>query len=191
MGRIAEERQRLSATWLNILAAGVITAGSVAPLASLAGAGWAQSASHLLAFCAGCVLLGIGLHLAARLLIRRCPAPDRAGRLTSDGPRAGTIVIAVGTCARSTICSNKGREPAALRLLTSFRSTCLILSDATSAAGQDSSNAAVSSCRGYVSGPRAMPAGQAQRDAALSTCLAVRHGQVAGASHLRDAGWFA
>ena len=75
MGRIAEDRQRLSATWLNILAAGVITAGSVAPLASLAGAGWAQSAGHLLAFCAGCVLLGIGLHLAARLLIRRCPDP--------------------------------------------------------------------------------------------------------------------
>jgi hypothetical protein len=32
MDRIAEERRRLSAAWLDVLAAGVITAGSVAPL---------------------------------------------------------------------------------------------------------------------------------------------------------------
>ena len=76
MDRIAEERLRLSAAWLNILAAGVITAGSVAPLAVLASAGWDHGAGRLLAFCGSCLLLGVGLHLAARLLVRRCPDPS-------------------------------------------------------------------------------------------------------------------
>jgi hypothetical protein len=76
MDRVAEERQRLSASWLNIVAAGVITAGSVAPLALLASAGPDRDARVLLAFCVACLLAGVGLHLGARLLIR--PADGQA-----------------------------------------------------------------------------------------------------------------
>ena len=77
MDNIAEERRRLSAAWLNILAAGVITAGSVAPLPVLVGGPWNQATNRLLALCLACFLIGVGLHWAARLLLRRsaCSPP--------------------------------------------------------------------------------------------------------------------
>jgi hypothetical protein len=77
MDNIAEERRRLSAAWLNILAAGVITAGSVAPLPVLVGAPWSHATGRLLALCLTCLLIGVGLHWAARLLLRRstCSPP--------------------------------------------------------------------------------------------------------------------
>ena len=73
MDRIAEERRRLSAAWLNILAAGVVTAGSVAPLTVLIGGAWTEATKRLAALCLACLLLGIGLHLVARFLIRSSP----------------------------------------------------------------------------------------------------------------------
>jgi hypothetical protein len=71
MDNIAEERRRLSAAWLNILAAGVITAGSVAPLPVLVGAPWSHATGRLLALCLVCLLIGVSLHVVARLLLRR------------------------------------------------------------------------------------------------------------------------
>jgi hypothetical protein len=73
MDRITEERRRLSAAWLDVLAAGVITAGSVAPLTVLIGGTWAEATKRLAALCLACLLLGIGLHLVARILIRSSP----------------------------------------------------------------------------------------------------------------------
>jgi hypothetical protein len=79
MNEIAQERRRLSAAWLNILAAGVITAGSVAPLSILVGTAWSEATGRLLLLCLVCLLIGVGLHLAARLLLRHSSCtPDPA-----------------------------------------------------------------------------------------------------------------
>ena len=97
MDQIAEERRRLSVAWLNILAAGVITAGSVAPLPVLVGSPWNQATGRLFALCLTCLLIGVGLHGAARLLLRRSAcsqhSAERVGRGTASAscPRHGRL----------------------------------------------------------------------------------------------------
>jgi hypothetical protein len=78
MDKIAEERRRLSAAWLNILAAGVITAGSIATLPVLVGTPWTATTSCLLALCIACLLTGFGLHLVARFILRRQSCPPQS-----------------------------------------------------------------------------------------------------------------
>ena len=70
---IAEERRRLSAAWLNIVAAGLVSAGIVHSLVWVAAEGWGERAARLLALGTGYVLGGFGLHLFARALIPRGP----------------------------------------------------------------------------------------------------------------------
>ena len=97
MDPIADERRRLSAAWLNILAAGVITAGSVAPLPVLGGAPSSHATGRLLALSLTCLLIGFGLHGAARLLLRRSassrPCTEGAERETASAscPRHGRL----------------------------------------------------------------------------------------------------
>lgn len=86
MDQIADERRRLSAAWLNILAAGVITAGSVAPLPVLVGAPWDHATSRLLALCLTFLLIGFGLHCVARLLLRR----SASSRPSTEGTECAT-----------------------------------------------------------------------------------------------------
>ena len=69
----AEERRRLSAAWLNIVAAGLVSAGIVHSLVWVAAEGWGERAARLLALGTGYVLGGFGLHLFARTLIPRGP----------------------------------------------------------------------------------------------------------------------
>ena len=69
-----DERQRLTAAWLNIVAAGVISTGSLTQLIAVsvgdrAGASAAPSIAGALASLGA----GIALHLVARALIRTGP----------------------------------------------------------------------------------------------------------------------
>src|ERR687892_217409 len=64
------ERRRLTAEWLNIIAAGLVSAGALPLLHTLAVEGWGPRAGALawLAFMA--LVLGISVHLAGRWMIR-------------------------------------------------------------------------------------------------------------------------
>jgi hypothetical protein len=67
-----EEARRLTANWLNIMAAGVISVGVFAPLATLlldSSSGW--SAHSVAGVSLGFLALGTGLHLSARALMFR------------------------------------------------------------------------------------------------------------------------
>jgi hypothetical protein len=70
----AEERRRLSAAWLNIVAAGLVSAGVAHSLVWVAAEGWGERArSPSCTFGIGYVLGGFGLHLFARTPIPRGP----------------------------------------------------------------------------------------------------------------------
>ena len=66
----AQERRRLSAAWLNIVAAGVVSAGVMTPLAEVAISGWGERTSYAVAVGVASLLIGCGLHLLARAVIR-------------------------------------------------------------------------------------------------------------------------
>jgi hypothetical protein len=51
--KTAEERRRLSAAWLNIVAAGLVSAGLVHGLGQLAAEGWGERSARLLVLSAG------------------------------------------------------------------------------------------------------------------------------------------
>ncbi len=86
MDKIGEERRRLSAAWLNIVAAGLVSAGAVHSLAWVAAEGWGERAARLLALGAGYVLVGFGCHLFARALIPSAPAhgPSQGGPVSEQ-----------------------------------------------------------------------------------------------------------
>ena len=79
--RTAEERRRLSAAWLNIIAAGLVSAGVVQALVWLITEGWGERAMRLLVLGAGCLLAGFGVHLLARALI-----PHSCSHVGPSGP---------------------------------------------------------------------------------------------------------
>jgi hypothetical protein len=66
----AQERRRLSAAWLNIVAAGVVSAGVMTPLAAVAVSGWGERTAYALAVGGASLLIGCGLHLLARAVLR-------------------------------------------------------------------------------------------------------------------------
>jgi hypothetical protein len=74
MDKTAEERRRLSAAWLNVVAAGLVSAGVVHGFAWVAAEGWDDRIVRLVALGAGYVLAGIGFHVLARALIPKPPA---------------------------------------------------------------------------------------------------------------------
>jgi len=76
MDKAAEERRRLSAAWLNVVAAGLVSAGVVHALAWVANEGWGDRAARLLTLGAGYALAGIGFHVFARVLIPKPSAQD-------------------------------------------------------------------------------------------------------------------
>jgi hypothetical protein len=67
---ISQERRRLSAAWLNIVAAGVVSAGIMTALAEVAVSGWGERTAYALAVGGASLLVGCGLHLLARALLR-------------------------------------------------------------------------------------------------------------------------
>lgn len=72
---IEEETRRLTAGWLNIVAASVISIGAVAPLAAMVlcsfGGTSGPPSVAIAAVCLSFLALGIGLHLGARALLSR------------------------------------------------------------------------------------------------------------------------
>ena len=66
---VREERRRLTAAWLNILAAGVISAGVVAPLVSTLIAQASGQVCWAAVIAAFWLVFGLGLHLAGRALL--------------------------------------------------------------------------------------------------------------------------
>ena len=67
---VREERRRLTAAWLNIVAAGVISAGAVAPMIAAAANGTSEQTLRSLALGLASLVCGLGLHAGARALIR-------------------------------------------------------------------------------------------------------------------------
>jgi hypothetical protein len=69
---IHNEQTKLTATWVNTLAAAFIAAGAVAPVAAaLYGmAALPIGAGRLIALALACVALGFGIHLMARAQLR-------------------------------------------------------------------------------------------------------------------------
>lgn len=70
---VHNEQTKLTATWLNALATALMAAGTFAPIAALF-YGFANSNADQLALILGagvCFVVGIGLHLAGRLFLRR------------------------------------------------------------------------------------------------------------------------
>ncbi len=68
MDLVFNERLKHTAAWLNALATALVTAGTFAPAAALL-YGLSQptiGAVYMLALAAGCVALGVGLHLLGR-----------------------------------------------------------------------------------------------------------------------------
>lgn len=64
------EKRKLTAAWLNIIAAGVVTTGGVAQIVSvLGGDGAAHRGAPVLALALLCLGLGTGLHLIARAVV--------------------------------------------------------------------------------------------------------------------------
>ncbi|HVW91515.1 MAG TPA: amino acid transporter [Devosia sp.] len=67
---IENERVKLSATYLNSLAAAFFAAGVLAPVIGLFSASSVWQPLQLAAVVASCILLSVALHLAARLVLR-------------------------------------------------------------------------------------------------------------------------
>jgi hypothetical protein len=70
---VRDERRRLTAAWLNVVAAGVISAGAVGPVIAATATGAPGLASRAMALALGCVICGVGIHVAARALIISAP----------------------------------------------------------------------------------------------------------------------
>jgi hypothetical protein len=66
---IQEEQRRLTAAWLNIVAAGVISAGAVAPIVTVLIAQISGQVSWAIALAAFSIFCGVGLHLAGRAVL--------------------------------------------------------------------------------------------------------------------------
>ena len=64
------EGRRLTATWLNVMAAGIISAGTIPVLTALALEGWGSRARALLLLPCFAFALGLALHLVGRLIVR-------------------------------------------------------------------------------------------------------------------------
>jgi hypothetical protein len=79
----AEERRRLSAAWLNIVAAGLVSAGVAHSLFWVAAEGWGERAARLLALGTGYVLGGFGLHTVWCSIWTFSSAPTRTMMLES------------------------------------------------------------------------------------------------------------
>src|SRR4051794_14155498 len=101
---VIEERRRLTAAWLNIVAAGLVSAGSLSLFGALANDGWAPRTERFALVALGCQCLGICVHLLGRALIQRPlaqpgpVAPESMGTLERElcradrsSPEAGDI----------------------------------------------------------------------------------------------------
>jgi hypothetical protein len=78
-----DEQRKLTVSWLNILAAGIVSTGVVTQILAVAStARLATSASHGLVTALVCLLLGITLHGVALTLVRSGRG-ERRGRETS------------------------------------------------------------------------------------------------------------
>jgi hypothetical protein len=64
------EGRRLTAAWLNIMAAGIVSAGTVPLLMTLALDGWGSRARALLLLPCFAFALGMALHLVGRMVVR-------------------------------------------------------------------------------------------------------------------------
>jgi hypothetical protein len=84
---IQEEQRRLTAAWLNILAAGVISAGAVAPMVTVLIAQVSGQVSWAIAVAAFSIFGGVGLHLAGRAVL----CSSKQGRATVSGPQEQTV----------------------------------------------------------------------------------------------------
>jgi hypothetical protein len=73
MHLVHNERTKLTAAWLNALATALVTAGFFAPAAALL-YGLTQpaiGAAYMLALVLGCLGLGAGIHMLARVMLGR------------------------------------------------------------------------------------------------------------------------
>ena len=70
---IHNERTKLTATWLSALATAIMTAGTLAPLvAVIYGLSTPVIGSaYLVMLAAACFMIGVALHLCARMFLRR------------------------------------------------------------------------------------------------------------------------
>jgi hypothetical protein len=64
------EGRRLTAAWLDIMAAGIVSAGTLPILPALAVDGWGSRARALLLLPCFAFALGLALHLVGRLVVR-------------------------------------------------------------------------------------------------------------------------
>ena len=72
MSLVHNERTKLTATWLNTLAAALVATGVFAPAAALL-YGLSQpaiGAALMMALAAGCLIFGLALHVAGRMMLR-------------------------------------------------------------------------------------------------------------------------
>jgi hypothetical protein len=71
------EGRRLTAAWLNIMAAGIVSAGTIPLLMTLALDAWGSRARALLLLPCFAFALGMALHLVARIVVREktCARP--------------------------------------------------------------------------------------------------------------------
>jgi hypothetical protein len=84
------EGRRLAAAWLNIMASGIISAGTIPLLTALALEGWGSPARALLLLPCFAFALGLGLHLVGRIIVREkaCLRPRVHGGLQRVRPGA-------------------------------------------------------------------------------------------------------
>jgi hypothetical protein len=75
MSLIENERAKLTANWLNTLSAGTIIAGCVTPLVAIAyglrPGGASLGNGFILVLSIGWILMGVALHLGARIILGR------------------------------------------------------------------------------------------------------------------------
>jgi hypothetical protein len=64
------EGRRLTAAWLNIMAAGIVSAGTIPLLTTLALEGWSSHARALLLLPCIAIPLSVTLHMVGRLIVR-------------------------------------------------------------------------------------------------------------------------
>jgi hypothetical protein len=87
---VREERRRLTASWLNIVAAGVISAGAVAPMIAAAANGTSEQTLRYLALGLASLICGLGLHAGARALISARTEHERKREIEEGAELAGT-----------------------------------------------------------------------------------------------------
>ena len=87
---VREERRRLTAAWLNIVAAGVISAGAVAPMIAAAANGTSEQTLRSLALGLASLVCGLGLHAGARALISTRTKHEHTRAMGEGAEFAGT-----------------------------------------------------------------------------------------------------